>query len=69
MVGGGGMSSEPGTDRLRLNFMAGGARYGLSSSAAPEKIQWIQEWGGGGLPPPLYHSTTILMQQQQQQQQ
>lgn len=50
MVGGGGMSSEPGTDRLRLNFMAGGARYGLSSSAAPGEDTVDPGVGGRGSP-------------------
>lgn len=36
VLGGGGISSGPGTERLRANFIAGGWRYCLSSSVTPE---------------------------------
>lgn len=36
VLGGGGISSGPGTDRLRASFIAGGWRYCLSSSVTPE---------------------------------
>lgn len=54
--GGGGMSSGPGTDKLRDSFMVGGCRKPFSSSATPvtekrrgrwRKTEHDQGWGGG----------------------